>query len=366
RAMSMPRSATWPPEVQTFWPLTTHSSPSFTARVFRPARSDPAPGSLKSWHQAFLPVTMSRRYRFFCSSVPCTMIVGPASMRPRPPGAGRAPKSMIACCTRTPSARLRPLPYHSTGQVGTAQPDSPRRSHHSPTVRSGSQFSASQLLTSSTGSSVVARSAVSVIGTSRGVVDRRELLPGRAPAHHVLTRGSSWSRTAGRHAEDRRQLGGRHLLELRVGAVRRALVVAPPDEPGGVPEPTRQHVLVAHLDDPLDAQRLPRQVLLRVPAAHPARHAGGPLVRGRLGPRPPGVVVQRALSQRLDLGEQLPAQRGGEGGRDADVVQAPGAVVEAEQQRAHALAVLVQPVAGDDAVGRALVLDFEHVPLVLA
>src|SRR5690606_26798354 len=113
-----------------------------------------------------------------------------------------------------------------------------------------------------------------------------------------------------------------------------ALVVAPPDEPGGVPEPTRQHVLVAHLDDPLDAQRLPRQVLLRVPAAHPARHAGGPLVRGRLGPRPPGGVVQRALSQRLDLGEQLPAQRGGEGGRDADVVQAPGAVVEAEPKPA--------------------------------
>ena len=28
RAMSMPRSAIWPPEVHTFWPLTIHSSPS--------------------------------------------------------------------------------------------------------------------------------------------------------------------------------------------------------------------------------------------------------------------------------------------------------------------------------------------------
>ena len=28
--------------------------------VCRPARSEPAPGSLKSWHQAFWPVTMSR------------------------------------------------------------------------------------------------------------------------------------------------------------------------------------------------------------------------------------------------------------------------------------------------------------------
>ena len=38
------QSAWWAPEVQTFWPLTTKSSPSSTARVDRPARSLPAPG----------------------------------------------------------------------------------------------------------------------------------------------------------------------------------------------------------------------------------------------------------------------------------------------------------------------------------
>ncbi len=32
--------------VQVFWPLTTHSSPSSIASVRRPARSEPAPGSL--------------------------------------------------------------------------------------------------------------------------------------------------------------------------------------------------------------------------------------------------------------------------------------------------------------------------------
>ena len=53
RAISMPRSAVWPSEVHTFWPLTIHSSPSLTARVVRPARSEPAPGSLNSWHHAF-------------------------------------------------------------------------------------------------------------------------------------------------------------------------------------------------------------------------------------------------------------------------------------------------------------------------
>jgi hypothetical protein len=36
------------PEVQIFCPFTTHSSPSRTERVRMPARSDPAPGSLKS------------------------------------------------------------------------------------------------------------------------------------------------------------------------------------------------------------------------------------------------------------------------------------------------------------------------------
>ena len=38
-------SATWPAEVHTFWPLTRHSSPSSTAVVDSPARSEPAPGS---------------------------------------------------------------------------------------------------------------------------------------------------------------------------------------------------------------------------------------------------------------------------------------------------------------------------------
>ena len=46
----MPQSARCANEFHTFWPLTTHSSPSRTAVVVRPARSEPAPGSLNSWH----------------------------------------------------------------------------------------------------------------------------------------------------------------------------------------------------------------------------------------------------------------------------------------------------------------------------
>ena len=68
RATSIPHRDTWASVVQTFWPLTIHSSPSRTARLDRPATSEPEPGSLKSWHQTSSPVYIGRRRRCFCSS----------------------------------------------------------------------------------------------------------------------------------------------------------------------------------------------------------------------------------------------------------------------------------------------------------
>jgi hypothetical protein len=47
--------------VHTFCPFTTHSSPSRSARVDSPATSEPAPGSLKSWHQISSEVNSGRR-----------------------------------------------------------------------------------------------------------------------------------------------------------------------------------------------------------------------------------------------------------------------------------------------------------------
>ena len=42
----------WASVVHTFWPLSTHSSPSCSGTVLdSPATSEPAPGSLNSWHQ---------------------------------------------------------------------------------------------------------------------------------------------------------------------------------------------------------------------------------------------------------------------------------------------------------------------------
>ena len=57
RVMISPMSEYWAPDVQTFWPVRTHSSPSRMAFVWIPARSEPAAGSENSWQ-----ATMSPRY----------------------------------------------------------------------------------------------------------------------------------------------------------------------------------------------------------------------------------------------------------------------------------------------------------------
>ena len=77
RASSRPKRDRWADDVQIFWPFTIHSSPSRSARVASPATSEPAPGSLNSWHQISSDVKIGRRKRRRCSSVPRTTMVGP-------------------------------------------------------------------------------------------------------------------------------------------------------------------------------------------------------------------------------------------------------------------------------------------------
>jgi hypothetical protein len=69
-------SASWAPDVQTFWPFTMNSSPSSTALVRRPARSDPASGSLMPRAAVISARRMGRAQRCFCSSVPKARIDG--------------------------------------------------------------------------------------------------------------------------------------------------------------------------------------------------------------------------------------------------------------------------------------------------
>ena len=61
RTTSRPHLERWASVVHTFWPLTIHSSPSWTPFDDSPAKSEPEPGSENSWHQTSSPVNSGRR-----------------------------------------------------------------------------------------------------------------------------------------------------------------------------------------------------------------------------------------------------------------------------------------------------------------
>ena len=82
RASTTPKSALWAQVVQTFWPVSTHSSPSRSARMASEARSEPAPGSLNSWHHSSSLRTIGGRKRSRCSSVPWANSAGAARLSP--------------------------------------------------------------------------------------------------------------------------------------------------------------------------------------------------------------------------------------------------------------------------------------------
>ena len=57
-------------------PLTTQSSPSRTAVVWMPARSEPVPGSVIAIPSTVSPATTPGSQRAFCSSVPMSTMYG--------------------------------------------------------------------------------------------------------------------------------------------------------------------------------------------------------------------------------------------------------------------------------------------------
>ena len=84
RVMISPTSLNCAPDVQTFCPFTSHSSPSRTAAVWIPARSEPATGSENSWQPMISPRYSGRRYRSFTSGTACARIVGATMPSPIP------------------------------------------------------------------------------------------------------------------------------------------------------------------------------------------------------------------------------------------------------------------------------------------
>ena len=104
--------------LQTFWPLMTQRSPSRSARVVSPARSEPAPGSLKSWHQLTAPPRIGVTSRAIWSGVPWVRIVGAAMSIPSPPGGRRAPRSVKAARTVLIDGAVQAAPALVGGEVG--------------------------------------------------------------------------------------------------------------------------------------------------------------------------------------------------------------------------------------------------------
>ena len=111
-------------DVQIFWPVMRQPSPSGVARVLSAARSEPASGSLKPWHQITSPAAMADRCCCFCASVPNAMIAGPTQLRPMycaPRGSWWA---HISSRTTVWSHTDPPPPPYSVGQATVSRPSS--------------------------------------------------------------------------------------------------------------------------------------------------------------------------------------------------------------------------------------------------
>ena len=109
----------------------THSSPSSSARVLRLARSLPASGSLKPWHQAMVPFRMPGMNCCFCSSEAHWRMVGPTRVSPKKSARSGASARANSSLSTTDSMRLRPLPPYSLGHEAQIQPPSKSLAVHS-------------------------------------------------------------------------------------------------------------------------------------------------------------------------------------------------------------------------------------------
>ena len=91
------------------------------------ARSEPAPGSLKSCAHCSSPVTMRGRNRRLVASSENARIAGAASTNPDPRGTCGTFQRSSSSYTAPASASSRPRPPCSTGQWGATHPAAPSR-----------------------------------------------------------------------------------------------------------------------------------------------------------------------------------------------------------------------------------------------
>ena len=108
RTVANPRWQYWAPEVQTFWPLTSQPPSTRTPLVLTAAASDPASGSLKSWHQTNSPISVRSTQRSTWSGVAYWLTV--MMFQPvMPKAGGRTPtalsSSSMMSCSIAPASR---------------------------------------------------------------------------------------------------------------------------------------------------------------------------------------------------------------------------------------------------------------------
>src|SRR5258707_5833684 len=102
----------------------TQSSPFFSARVRRPATSEPPAGSENSWHQTFSPEASGGRYLRFCSSPANAIMVGPHMPCPMMNMPLSLPNAPPPCSKTRAWGGPAPPPPYSFGQCRQAQPAS--------------------------------------------------------------------------------------------------------------------------------------------------------------------------------------------------------------------------------------------------
>ncbi len=90
--------------------------------MVRPLRSEPAPGSLKSWHQISSAVVIDGNHRRHWSGVPWASRVGPARLIPTRLTNWAAPLRAYSELNRATSTADAPRPPYSTGQLIPTQP----------------------------------------------------------------------------------------------------------------------------------------------------------------------------------------------------------------------------------------------------
>ena len=121
RTVARPKLATCAPLVHTFCPLTSQPPSTRVPCVFTPAASDPASGSLNSWHQITSWFSAGRTQRATWSSVACwisvriTQPVMPYAGRLMPGGRELLLDDELLDRAGVEPPRLRPVRHHVAG-----------------------------------------------------------------------------------------------------------------------------------------------------------------------------------------------------------------------------------------------------------